>query len=659
MASGDGVDLGIAGLGPANVIGEGGNAFVYRCRQDALDREVAVKILKRASDEGTQRRFGREQRAMGRMSQHEGIVTVYESGITEKGEPYLVMPLLPRSLDDELEAQGTLPWSEAVEIVADVAETVQFAHEQGLVHRDLKPGNLMRSMSGRPLVADFGIARIVDAGATAQSAALTLTPAFSPPESLSGPAAEPTTDVYALGATLYALIEGHPPFVDAVTSKNMLALLRRVADDPVPRLTVDAPEWINGVIAAAMTKDPAQRIQSCGELAGHLRSSGSDLPAQAGSSAAPPPSATGPTIIVDTTAAAAQTDAAPPVVPVGVPPADSNSPGSSSLWMIGSAIAVVLLIIAGAVFVIANRGGDETIADGTTTTSETDQSTASSPDTDPDEQQGESTTTSTTIEASTTIAERLGEVDTTTLTVGECFNAELGGISLTVEVVDCDRPHIAQVTGVFQSPDAGGEYPGLEKLGFDTVQSCISSFSLFVGIHPAQTELFWTSYVPTFEQWTDQQVYTYSCVAVRLDLEPMTSSVKDAAADPDVALAFGDHAALLGLPVGSCFQNVDPAASLGLSFQFGLLQAVVLDSCDNIHQGQVLAHSALAGPLDGSYDATALDLEARALCGSLFPGFDQGLNAVVPDQNDWFRGDRGTVCVYLWAIPTTEIFDVT
>lgn len=277
MEPGEPFDLRIAGLGPAEVIGEGGNAVVYRSRQDSLDRDVAVKILKRASDEGTKRRFGREQRAMGRMSQHDGMVTVYESGINGAGEPYLVMPLLPGSLQDDIDSRGRLPWSEAVDVIASVATTVHFAHLDGVVHRDLKPANLMRSTTGRPLVADFGISRIVDAKVSIESTGLTLTPGFSPPEALEGDDAGPTTDVYALGATLYALIEGHPPFVDSVTSGNLLALVRRISEDPVPPLTVEVPGWIDVVIAAAMAKDPTERIASAEELARLLRSGGAGL----------------------------------------------------------------------------------------------------------------------------------------------------------------------------------------------------------------------------------------------------------------------------------------------------------------------------------------------------------------------------------------------
>ena len=150
-----GPSLGIEGLVDPRAIGEGGNAVVYRAYQPALDRQVAVKVLKGLVDDDARRRFDRERRAMGRLSEHEGIVTVYESGFTERGEPYLVMPLLPGSLEDELRS-GPLPWRAAVEVMADVCDTVGIAHESGVVHRDLKPGNIMRSPTGRPLVADFG-----------------------------------------------------------------------------------------------------------------------------------------------------------------------------------------------------------------------------------------------------------------------------------------------------------------------------------------------------------------------------------------------------------------------------------------------------------------------------------------------------------------------
>lgn len=261
-------ELGIEGLESGERIGEGGNAVVYRARQPELDREVAVKIL-RSTDADTHRRFDRERKAMGRLSQHDGIVTVYDSGYTASGEPYLIMPLLAGSLDDELSSLGQLEWQHAAATMADVCDGVAFAHDGGVVHRDLKPGNIMRSHSGRPLVADFGISRIIDTSTSYQSTAITLTPAFSPPESMNAAPPIPQTDVYSLGATLYALIAGHPPFLPPGEEVPLLALLHRIANEPVPPLAV--PEPINALIRTAMAKDPADRFPNAAELGASLR----------------------------------------------------------------------------------------------------------------------------------------------------------------------------------------------------------------------------------------------------------------------------------------------------------------------------------------------------------------------------------------------------
>ena len=136
------MDLGITGLSDAEPVGAGGNAVVYRAREVDHDRWVAVKVLRGLADEAALRRFDRERQAMGRLSEHEGIVTIYSSGFTAAGEPYLVMPLMSDSLADRLEESGPMGWSEAVALMAVVARTVEAAHGQDVIHRDLKPGNI-------------------------------------------------------------------------------------------------------------------------------------------------------------------------------------------------------------------------------------------------------------------------------------------------------------------------------------------------------------------------------------------------------------------------------------------------------------------------------------------------------------------------------------
>lgn len=267
-SSGGNADVGVGGLEQAEVVGRGGNATVYRAYQPSMDRWVAVKVLD-GSDETTRRRFDRERQAMGRLSQHPGIVTIYESGYTSAGRPYLVMPFLGSgSLQDRLDRSGPTSWDEAADLVARVTSAVDYAHASGVVHRDLKPGNIMMDEEGRPLVADFGIARLAGQSQTITEY-MALTPAFSPPELLDG--GEPTKagDVYALAATFCALVIGTPPFVTgSPDADSLLALSRRIAVDPPPDLRpLGVPEHVCRAVESAMAKNPADRPDSASALA--------------------------------------------------------------------------------------------------------------------------------------------------------------------------------------------------------------------------------------------------------------------------------------------------------------------------------------------------------------------------------------------------------
>ncbi len=339
--TGDRDDLGIGGLGPGVRLGTGGSAVVNRARQDELDRDVAVKILAGVIDDDSRRRFDRERRLMGRMSEHEGMVTVHQTGFTDRGEPYIVMPVRGHSLDDEVKDQP-LGWERATEIMADVSRTVAHAHDQGVVHRDIKPGNIMLSTSGRPLVADFGIARIVDSKTNLEATALTLTPAYSPPEALETTVAHPTSDVYSLGATLYALIAGHPPYCAPGEDRTLMALMRSIFDEPVPQLGAAAPPTVQQVIDRAMAKAPEARYQSATELADALDA--------AVAAAQPPP-------------AAETQNPPPPAPPAALASSGDDSGGSGSkrpLILAGVAVVAILALIAGVLF--ATSGGDETAA---------------------------------------------------------------------------------------------------------------------------------------------------------------------------------------------------------------------------------------------------------------------------------------------------------
>lgn len=264
------VELGIRGIGDAIEIGRGGFAAVYRAYQPAFDRFVAVKVLDVvAVDEATQAAFERECRAIGKLSGHANILTVHESGLTASGKPYLVMALATESLEDRLNASGPLEWREAGRIGVKVCGALEFAHQGGILHRDVKPANILLSADGEPQLADFGIARMSDATGHTKSG-LALTPAHAPPEVLKGQPPTPAVDIYSVGSTIFNLVGGHPPFVDD-PDESIFVILDRVANAPVPDLRPrGVPDSVCEVIEDAMAKDPFDRPESAAVLAARL-----------------------------------------------------------------------------------------------------------------------------------------------------------------------------------------------------------------------------------------------------------------------------------------------------------------------------------------------------------------------------------------------------
>ncbi len=205
-------ELAVAGFEDAVEIGRGGFSVVYRCWQPGLDRTVAVKVLTAELDAGNQERFLREQRAMGRLTGYPNVVTVLEAGATESGWPYLVMPYYPLgSLDAWIRKNGPLAAENVVGLGVKIAGALAGAHRLGIVHRDVKPGNVLLTEYGEPALTDFGIAHIAGGFQTA-AGTLTGSPAFTAPEVLEGEAPTPAADVYGLGATLFCALTGHAAF---------------------------------------------------------------------------------------------------------------------------------------------------------------------------------------------------------------------------------------------------------------------------------------------------------------------------------------------------------------------------------------------------------------------------------------------------------------
>ncbi|WP_040685947.1 protein kinase domain-containing protein [Nocardia vinacea] len=252
-------ELATAGFEDAVEIGRGGFGVVYRCTQAALDRAVAVKVLTAELDGDNQARFVREQRAMGRLTGHPNIVTVLETGTTESGQPYLVMPYHPLdSLDAWIRENGPLPLERVLQIGVKIAGALESAHRLGIVHRDVKPGNILLTDYGEPALTDFGIAHIAGGFETTASI-VTGSPAFTAPEVLEGNDPTPAADVYGLAATLFCALTGHAAF-ERRSGENMVAQFVRITTQPLPDLRENGiPEDVSAVVEKAMSRDRHER----------------------------------------------------------------------------------------------------------------------------------------------------------------------------------------------------------------------------------------------------------------------------------------------------------------------------------------------------------------------------------------------------------------
>ncbi|WP_433678247.1 protein kinase domain-containing protein [Nocardia sp. CA-119907] len=251
--------LAAAGFDDAEEIGRGGFGAVYRCTQGSLDRVVAVKVLTADLDADNRERFFREQRAAGRLTGHPNIVNVLHAGVTDNGRPFIVMPYYPRgSLDARIRADGPLELQEALRLGVKIAGALETAHRFGVLHRDVKPANILFTDYDEPTLTDFGIAHIAG-GFVTGTGILTGTPAFTAPEVVAGELPSPATDVYGLGATLFAAITGHAAF-ERRTSEQVVAQFLRITSEPVPELREHGiPEDVSAIIEHAMSSDPGSR----------------------------------------------------------------------------------------------------------------------------------------------------------------------------------------------------------------------------------------------------------------------------------------------------------------------------------------------------------------------------------------------------------------
>jgi tetratricopeptide (TPR) repeat protein/archaellum biogenesis ATPase FlaH len=245
-------------------LGQGGKKKVYLVHDTLLDRDVAFALIKTEKlDDATRARVSREARAMGRLGDHPNIVTIHDIGEHE-GQPYIVIPVMPGGDVESLIEQAPehrLPLDKAIDIAKAVCRGLEFAHGKGVIHRDIKPGNIWLGADGTAKIGDFGLALAVDLSRLTQAGMMVGTVTYMPPEQAMGGKVTAKVDLYSLGAMLYEMVTGRPPFV----GDDSIAIIGQHINTPPVSPTwhrADLPPALETLIMQLLEKDPEKRPES-------------------------------------------------------------------------------------------------------------------------------------------------------------------------------------------------------------------------------------------------------------------------------------------------------------------------------------------------------------------------------------------------------------
>lgn len=263
-------------IGPYRILhllGAGGMGDVWKAHDTRLERTVALKLLPREWSRNAQakERFLREARTASGLD-HSNILNVHDLGTTEDGQLYLVTAYYPGETLQQKLRRGPLPLGLVRKVAVEVARGLERAHEAGIVHRDIKPGNVMVTERGEVKILDFGIARMADHAALTQTGTLPGTPAYMSPEQVAGEPLDARSDLWSLGVMLYECITGRRPFL----GDHGLVVMRSITEDPpapLERPEEDVPEDLRRVVHRALEKDPADRFESAAALLSELHPS--------------------------------------------------------------------------------------------------------------------------------------------------------------------------------------------------------------------------------------------------------------------------------------------------------------------------------------------------------------------------------------------------
>ena len=269
-------------------IGHGGMAIVYRAHQQSLDRIVAIKVLSEnlAASAEFMERFRREARTVAKL-RHPTVITVYDFGEDERGVPYLVLEFVEGASLADLMDMG-LDDARIPDLLDQIAAGLDYAHARGVIHRDVKPGNVLITGEGRAILADFGLAWLLEGTHLTLTGGVIGTPEYMSPEQASGDPIDQRSDVYSLGVVLFEMLLGERPF----SAETPIGVLLKHLQDVPPSVRERRPELpvaVDEVLMTALAKNPADRFSSAGALARAFRAAFEGSPALSDGATPPPP----------------------------------------------------------------------------------------------------------------------------------------------------------------------------------------------------------------------------------------------------------------------------------------------------------------------------------------------------------------------------------
>ncbi|MFL6122836.1 serine/threonine-protein kinase [Actinophytocola sp.] len=513
----------VPGYQVVDAVGRGGFGVVYRARQLTIDREVAIKVDTRVIlDDRDQRRFLREVRAAGRLSGHPHVVEIYDAGVLPDSRPYIVMELCPSG---SLAERGPLPPREVADIGQKIADALAAAHDLGVLHRDIKPGNILVKRYGTVALSDFGLAALMETGRDTSVTLEALTPAYAAPEQFHLVPPTPQSDVYALTATLYTLLAGRPPRYPPDRELSVPEILR-LHDTPIVDVPGVQPEFM-AVLRRGLARDPAHRYPEAAALRADL----SQL--NVGDFPSPRHAVTAPVMTVATRRPSHPPAGHPPRYPSGPPPfrqdpAPSEPPGHDAssarknnkvaIWS-GAALAAVLVLAGVWYFTLRDTGGD-----GRQRAEDTINPTTTSPTRSPSEIYGVRTST----EGCPAAQVEGGQA--TCVEKAECWSGMvvINGKVDSIRRLPCDQAHVYETYAIALVPgDVADPYTDVLE-AHPTVKKVCSMETLLASRYGDATrfgaEQWQAEILPPSSDDKSTELGVYRCVATITDIGPIQGS---------------------------------------------------------------------------------------------------------------------------------------